>query len=73
MTLDETALDDVAVQDVRPADLVPGQRTAAHAAVAGEVEPKSSRRATRPLSEYWDVESARWTSRAPVPGPRQGD
>ena len=30
-------------------------------------------RTTRPRSEYWDVENARWTSRAVIPGLRQGD
>ena len=36
------------------------------------IEPWLHARGSRPRSEYWDVETARWTSRPVVPGPRQG-
>ena len=40
---------------------------------AVRTEPGFRPRRTRPLSEYWDVETARWRSRGPVPQPRSGD
>ncbi len=68
-------LDDSIVQDPRTADLVPGPRTAEPAQVgqAPWPEPWLPTRGTRPRSEYWDVETARWTSRSPVPVPRGAD
>jgi hypothetical protein len=60
------------VQDTRRAAVVPGPRTA-EPAPAGETPSTGPELRTRPRSEYWDVETASWTSRSPVPGPRQGD
>ncbi|MFD2094249.1 hypothetical protein [Blastococcus deserti] len=61
-------LDDQTVPDLAAADLVPAPR----ASVAW-TEPGALPRGPRPRSEYWDVESARWVARSPVPGPRRGD
>jgi hypothetical protein len=36
-------------------------------------EPWHHSRGTRPRSEYWDVTTAGWYSRGPIPTPRQGD
>ncbi len=36
-------------------------------------EPWRSSRGTHPRSEYWDVETATWHSRGPIPTPRRGD
>ena len=36
-------------------------------------EPWRSSRGTHPRSEYWDVETATWHSRGPIPAPRRGD
>jgi hypothetical protein len=58
------------VQDTRT-DVVPAQRSAATGDAAW-VEPWLYSRSTRPRSEYWDVENARWTSRPTVPAPRSG-
>ena len=58
------------VQDTRT-DIVPAPRSAT--GEAAWVEPWLHSRSTRPRSEYWDVESARWTSRPLVPAPRMGD
>ena len=41
-------------------------------AAPGVLGPEPPRR-TRPLSEYWDVEAARWTTRSPVPAPRRSE
>ncbi len=59
------------VQDTRT-DVVPAPRTAATGDAAW-VEPWLFARGTRPRSEYWDVEAARWTSRSSIPAPRRGD
>ena len=40
---------------------------------AAWIDPWLFPRGSRPRSEYWDVETARWTTRPVVPGPRQGD
>jgi hypothetical protein len=36
-------------------------------------EPWRSSRGARPRSEYWDVETAGWHSRGPIPRPRRGE
>jgi hypothetical protein len=36
-------------------------------------EPWHFSRGARPRTEYWDVETATWRSRGPVPAPRSGD
>jgi hypothetical protein len=36
-------------------------------------EPWRSSLGTRPRSEYWDVATASWHSRGPIPAPRSGD
>jgi hypothetical protein len=36
-------------------------------------EPMRLTRSSRPLSEYWDVENARWTTRPSLPTPRHGE
>jgi hypothetical protein len=59
--------DDATVLDRLGTDAVPAPRA------AGTAEPVQYARRTRPLSDYWDVENARWASRPPVPGPRRGD
>jgi hypothetical protein len=59
------------VQETTRTDAVPGPRRAATGEAAW-VEPWLYR-GTRPRSEYWDVENARWTSRRAVPAPRTGD
>jgi hypothetical protein len=43
---------------------VPGPRTA-------EPEPWLYALRTHPRSQYWDVFTARWTTRGTVPGPRR--
>ena len=50
---------------------VPAPRTASERELPWR-EP-SSPRGRRPRTEYWDVATARWTVRPPVPGPRRGD
>ncbi len=65
MSVDESTLE---------APLVPAPRSAEPpTGDAAWVEPWLHARGSRPRSEYWDVETARWTSRPVVPGPRQGD
>jgi len=58
------------VQDTRT-DVVPTPRSAATGDAAW-VEPWLYSRSSRPRSEYWDVENARWISRPAVPAPRSG-
>jgi len=65
MTRDVTVLDGIST------DAVPAPRTAARP--LPWLEPGQFTRGTRPRSQYWDVETARWISRSPVPGPRRGD
>jgi hypothetical protein len=62
----DQALGDHTVRDSHTTDVIPGPRTD---------EPPSGDLpwTTRPRSEYWDHETARWTSRSALPGPRQGD
>jgi hypothetical protein len=63
------------VQDSRTTDVVPGPRTAGTVPGtdgASWIEPQFARR-TRPPSQYWDVETASWTSRSSVPSPRRSD
>ena len=36
-------------------------------------EPWHHARGARPRSEFWDVETAGWRSRGPIPAPRKGD
>ncbi len=70
------SLDDATVLDLRTTDGIPGPRTAALTPVPDDLpwaDSWSPGRAVRPSSEYWDVETARWTRRAPVPSPRRGD
>jgi hypothetical protein len=52
------------VSQRRPA-VVPGPRTA-------EPEPWLYPLRTQPKWMYWDVYNARWVTRGPVPGQRQG-
>jgi hypothetical protein len=69
-------VDDVTVRDRSTTDAPPGPRTAGPAveglAVESGASPGSRRsaRRSRPPSEYWDVETARWTTRSPIPTPR---
>jgi hypothetical protein len=61
--------------EVTRTDVVPAPRTADDRTVRGDaawIEPWLFPRGTRPRSEYWDVETARWTGRRRVPAPRQG-
>ena len=61
------------VNDQRTTD-VPRPRT--HDDGAGEFpwpEPWHFSRGARPRTEYWDVATASWRSRGPVPAPRSGD
>jgi hypothetical protein len=64
--------DDATALDRRTTDPVPAPRRAALREVPWP-EPGQFSRSTRPRSQYWDVENARWVSRSPVPGPRRGD
>jgi len=63
--------DDATVLDRLGTGAVPLQRTARTAPESAEPAPPPRR--THPLTEYWDVENARWISRAPVPGTRPAD
>ena len=65
--------DDAAVLDGLTTDAIPVPRTGGVIREVPWLEPGQSPRGTRPRSEYWDVENARWDSRSPVPGPRRGD
>lgn len=63
--------DDATVLDL-PTDVIPAPRNGA--TVREWAEPGHFPAHTRPCSQYWDVENARWVSRpSVVPGPRQGD
>ena len=64
--------DDTTVLDGAMTDAIPGPRTGTTEPDAPRRESGRSRR-TRPPSEYWDVETASWVTRRPVPGPRRGD
>jgi hypothetical protein len=53
--------------------IVPSQRSTDVTATSGEFpwpEPWHRSRGARPRSEYWDVETASWHSRGPVPAQR---
>jgi hypothetical protein len=63
--------DDATVLDRLETDAVPAPRTAGNA--RRWTEPAQYVRGTRPRSDYWDVENARWAPRPPLPGPRRGD
>jgi hypothetical protein len=68
------ALDHQTVRDSRLADVIPGPRAAEPP--SGELpwtDPRPFPPGTHPRSEYWNHETASWTSRAPFPGPRLGD
>jgi len=55
-------------------DVVPGpRRSEPPTGDAAWVEPWLFARGSRPRSEYWDVEAARWSSRSSIPAPRRGD
>ena len=72
--LDDQAHDDQTVRDSRTTGVIPGPRT--DEPPSGDLPLNQARRtprSTRPRSEYWDHETARWTSRSALPGPRQGD
>ena len=49
---------------------VPGQGTTGEAPPA-DVPSREPRH--HPLSEFWDVRTASWRSRGPIPAPRRGD
>ena len=36
-------------------------------------EPGRSAVGARPMTDYWDVETASWRSRGPLPGPRRAN
>ena len=67
MTRDANVLDGLAT------DAIPAPRPAGVARELPWTEPGQFSRSTRPRSQYWDVETARWVPRPPVPGPRRGD
>jgi hypothetical protein len=67
MSVDESTL------QVTRTDVVPARTAAAPTGDAAWIEPWLHARGSRPRSQYWDVETVRWTSRPVVPGPRQGD
>jgi hypothetical protein len=61
------------VQETTRTDVVPSARRAEPATGdAAWVEPWLYPRSTHPRSEYWDVETARWTTRPAIPAPRAG-
>jgi len=65
---------DTTAHDTTRTGAVPAPRTPAPpTGEAAWIEPWLLRRGARPRSEYWDVETARWTSRPAVPAPRRGD
>ena len=67
------SVDQSTPQDTRT-DVVPAPRsTEPRTGDAAWIDPWLFPRGSRPRSEYWDVETARWTSRPVVPGPRRGD
>ncbi len=66
-------LDDATVLDGRTTDAIPAPRTSTSSLDVPWLMPGRFSRSIRPRSEYWDVETARWTSRPVVPAPRQGD
>jgi hypothetical protein len=71
-------VDDMTVHETSRTDVIPGPRTAwtAPGVAAGAVawiEPWLFSRGTRPRTEYWDAETATWTSRYRVPAPLPGD
>ena len=67
------------VHDTVRTPVVPSPRTEAepeHVPPAGSFpwpEPWHTSRGARPRTEFWDVETASWRSRGPVPPPRAGD
>jgi hypothetical protein len=54
-------------------DAIPAPRTPATARPLPWLEPGQFPRGARPRSQYWDVGTARWVRRTPVPDPRRGD
>jgi hypothetical protein len=54
-------------------DVVAGPRPSVPPGDAAWIEPWLFARDTRPRSQYWDVEAARWTARSSIPAPRRGD
>jgi hypothetical protein len=73
MTVPDTTAPDATAHETRT-DVVPPPRTPAPpTGEAAWLEPWLIRRGARPRSEYWDVATARWTSRPAVPAPRRGD
>ncbi|MGY1805290.1 hypothetical protein ACI78T_18555 [Blastococcus sp. SYSU D00922] len=52
---------------------IPAPRTPGTVRPLPWLEPGQYARGSRPRSQYWDVETARWVTRAAVPGPRRGD
>jgi hypothetical protein len=67
MTRDATVLDGLTT------DAIPAPRTAGTVREVPWTEPGQFSRSTRPRSQYWDADTARWVTRPPVPGPRRGD
>ena len=68
------ARNDQTARDSRTTDVIPGPRT--DEPPSGDLPRTHARRPsgdTRLRSEYWDHETARWTSRSALPSPRQGD
>jgi hypothetical protein len=67
-------VDDTTSPDRRTATAIPGPRTTEPTSPGRDALSLESRtgRRVRPPSEYWDVETAHWTTRSPIPGPRRG-
>jgi hypothetical protein len=70
----------MSIRDVHPAHSaqpIPRPRTAASDDEARETEaspdPWRPARGVRPSTEYWDVATASWRSRGPVPRPATGE
>ncbi|WP_324273264.1 hypothetical protein [Blastococcus brunescens] len=56
-------------RESRSTGAIPGPRT--EPARNGAWPGQQSGRRTRPATEYWDVHTARWVTRSPVPGQRR--
>lgn len=66
-------VEDATMQGARGTGTIPGPRTTEPTGPVVDALGLGRRPAqrTRPRSEYWDVETARWVTRSPVPGPRR--
>jgi hypothetical protein len=66
--------DDLTVHEGRPTGTIPAPRGPRAGGPDGDAVLLGHRpgRHTRPPEEFWDVATARWVTRSPVPGQRRG-